>query len=186
MKRFGVVFAVIALLGIAAQQGYALVGVYTGAFGGVSSQKLKFDGGLTDPDKSFLYGLRLGLQALTFALEFNYARSGHDFSMAGAASAPAEGTRNDLSFIGGNLRIMFPITVFRPFLSVGYGYYTLDIHAIDKDMEDGLNVGLGLEVKLGKLAIIGEGKYNSVNMNLSEMDFGLRHFSLTAGLNYYF
>lgn len=186
MKRFCVVLAVLALAGLAAQQSYALVGFYAGAFGGVSSQKLKFDEGITDPDKTFLYGLRLGLQVLTFALEFNYYRSGHNIAPADFYSFQWEGMEDDLSFIGGNLRIMFPLAVVRPFLSVGYGYYTLDVRNIDKDTEDGFNVGLGLEVKLGKLAIIGEGKYNSVDMNLKELDFGLRHFTLTAGLNYYF
>jgi hypothetical protein len=186
MKRFLVVFATLALLGAAAQQSYALVGVYAGAFGGVSNQKLSFDSVKFDTNTTFLYGLRLGVQVMMFALELNYYRAGHNISMSDFYLFQWDGMKDDTSFIGGNLRFMFPIAVFRPFLSLGYGYYTVDIHNIDKDTEGGFNVGLGLEVKFGKLAIIGEGKYNNVNMNLSQWNFGFSHFTVTAGLNYYF
>jgi len=186
MKRCLVVMAVLALFGIAAQQSQAAVGFYLGGFGGVSTQKLKFDEGITDPDQTFLYGLRLGLEVLTFGFELNYYRAGHNIAMADFYSFQWDGMEDDLSFIGANLRIMFPLPVVRPFLSAGYGYYTMDIPTIDKDTESGFNVGLGLEVKLGKLGIIGEGKYHIVSLNLSDLDFGLRHFTLTAGLNYYF
>jgi hypothetical protein len=41
-------------------------------------------------------------------------------------------------------------------------------------------------VKLGKLAIIGEGKYNRVDVNLSDLNVSLGHFTFTAGVNVYF
>ncbi|MHB8053863.1 MAG: outer membrane beta-barrel protein [Candidatus Aminicenantales bacterium] len=186
MKRFLVIFVLLALLGTAAQQSYALVGVYAGAFGGISTQKLSFEDVRFDTDTTFLYGLRLGIQVVMFALELNYYRAGHNISMGDFYLFQWDGMADDTSFIGGNLRVMFPITIFRPFLSLGYGFYTVDLHDIDKDTEGGFNVGLGLEVKLGKLAIIGEGKYNNVNMNLNDLDFGFSHFTFTAGLNYYF
>lgn len=186
MKRCLVVLVALMLLGAAAGRSYALVGVYAGGFGGISSQKLSFDDVTFDSDTTFLYGLRLGVQAAMFALELNYYRAGHNIAMDDFLLFSWDGMENDTSFIGANLRVMFPFAVFRPFFALGYGYYTADVKNIDKDTEDGFNFGAGLEVKLGKLAIIGEGKYNLVNLNLDDLDVGLRHFTFTAGLNFYF
>ena len=186
MKRCCVVLIALLLLGAAAGRSYALVGIYAGGFGGVSSQKLSFSDVNFDTDTTFLYGLRLGAQVAMFALELNYYRAGHNVSMDDFFLFNWDGMENDTSFIGANLRAMFPLTIFRPFLALGYGYYTADIKNIDKDTEGGFNIGAGLEVKLGKLAIIGEAKYNRVTLSLADLDVGLRNFTFTAGLNFYF
>ncbi len=185
MKR-RLIIPVVASVLVFALPARALVGVYAGGFGGVSSQKLSFDDVNFDADTTCLYGVRAGLQAAVFALEFNYYRAGHNVAMQDFFLFNWDGLENDTSFIGGNLRIMFPVAVFRPFLALGYGYYTADVRNIDKDTEAGFNFGAGLEIKLGKLGLIGEGKYNLVNVNLDEMDFGLRHFTFTVGLHFYF
>ena len=37
-----------------------------------------------------------------------------------------------------------------------------------------------------QLAIIGEGKFNKVTLDLDQLSVGMSHFSVTAGLNFYF
>jgi hypothetical protein len=186
MKHCRVVAMALLLLGAAVGRSYALVGIYVGGFGGISSQKLSFSDVKFDTDTTFLYGLRLGAQVAMFALELNYYRAGHNIAMADFFLFNWDGMENDTSFLGANLRVMFPLAAVRPFLALGYGYYTADVKSIDKDTEGGFNIGAGLEVKLGKLAIIGEGKYNRVTLKLSDLDVGLRHFTFSVGLNYYF
>jgi hypothetical protein len=186
MKRSLILALAVVLLGASAVNGYSQAGIYLGGFGGVSAQKPSFDDVDFDTNTTFLYGFRAGVQILMFALEFNYYRAGHNVEMADFFLFNWDGMENDTSFIGGNLRMMFPLAAFRPFLSLGYGYYTADIRNIDKDTEGGFNFGAGLEVKLGKLAIIGEGKYNRVDVNLSDLNVSLGHFTFTAGVNVYF
>lgn len=186
MKRRLVIALTLILFGAAAGQTYALVGIYAGGFGGISTQKLSFEDVHFDTDTNFLYGFRFGLQAAMFALELNYYRAGHNVAMEDFFLFDWDGMEDDLSYIGGNVRMMFPALIFRPFLSLGYGFYTADIHNIDKDTEGGFNFGAGLEVKLGKVAIIGEGKFNKVTLDLDHLAVGLSHFTFTAGLNFYF
>jgi len=186
MKRYLIAAIAMVLMGVSAVNGYSQVGIYLGGFGGVSTQKPSFAEVDFDTNTTFLYGVRAGVQVLMFALEFNYYRAGHNVEMADFFLFNWDGLENDTSFIGGNLRMMFPLAALRPFLSLGYGYYTADIKNIDKDTEGGFNFGAGLEVKLGKLALIGEGKYNRVEVNLSDLNVSLGHFTFTAGLNVYF
>jgi hypothetical protein len=186
MKRWIVILALLALFGAAAEQSHAMIGFYAGAYGGVSSQKFSFSDVKFDRDTSFLYGLRLGLQVAMIAAEVTYYRAGHNVAMSDFYLFNWDGLEDDLSYIGANVRLMFPALIFRPFLSLGYGFYTADIQNIDKDTEGGANFGAGLEIKLGKLAIIGEGKFNKVTFSLDDLAVGLSHFTLTAGLNFYF
>ncbi len=186
MKRFVVLILALAFFSAAAAESYALVGLYAGGFGGLSTQKFSFQDVKFDTNTTFLYGLRFGFQAAMIALEVNYYRAGHNVEMENFFLFDWDGMEDDLSYIGANLRLMFPALIFRPFLCLGYGFYTADLHNIDKDTESGLSFGAGLEVKLGKLAIIGEGKFNKVTLDLDHLNVGMSHFSMTAGLNFYF
>lgn len=186
MKRLIVVALALVLIGAAAAQSYALVGLYAGGFGGISTQKFSFQDVSFDTNTTFLYGLRFGLQAAMIAVEVNYYRAGHNVEMEDFFLFNWDGMENDLSYIGANVRLMIPAPLLRPFLSFGYGFYTADIHNIDKDSEGGFNFGAGLEVKLGPVAVIGEGKFNKVTMDLENLSVGMSHFTFTAGLNVYF
>jgi len=186
MKRSLIIGLTLIFLGAAAVQSYAQIGLYAGGFGGISTHKLSFEDVEFDTDTTFLYGLRFGVQAAMFALELNYYRAGHNVQMEDFFLFDWDGMEDDLSYIGANLRLMFPALIFRPFLALGYGFYTADVQHIDKDTEGGVNFGAGLEVKLGKVAIIGEGRFNKVTFDLDHFAVGLSHFTFTAGLNFYF
>jgi opacity protein-like surface antigen len=74
-----------------------------------------------------------------------------------------------------------------PYLTGGYGYYTADIHSIDKKRDGGYNLGLGLELQLGKkFALLVEGKYNHVTIDIQEKNLGLGDFTLVGGFIFNF
>jgi hypothetical protein len=81
---------------------------------------------------------------------------------------------------------MFPLAIFRPYLAFGYGSYTTTIQGVDTARKGGLNFGGGLEVKFGKVAVIGEGKWQNATFDLKNFDIGVGDFTFSAGLNIYF
>jgi hypothetical protein len=171
---------------LAALPAFSQVGVYLGPFAGVSVQKPSFQDVRFDANTTFLYGLRAGVQLLMFACEFNYFKAGHNVEMADFLLFNWDGLENDYSFVGGNVRMMFPLAVFRPFLALGYGSYTTNIQDVDKARKGAWNFGGGLEVKLGKIAVIGEGKWQSATFDITNFHVGVGDFTFAAGLNIYF
>ncbi|MBN1939165.1 MAG: hypothetical protein JW843_06240, partial [Candidatus Aminicenantes bacterium] len=114
MKRLIVVALALVLIGAAAAQSYALVGLYAGGFGGISTQKFSFQDVSFDTNTTFLYGLRFGLQAAMIAVEVNYYRAGHNVEMEDFFLFNWDGMENDLSYIGANVRLMIPAPLLRP------------------------------------------------------------------------
>jgi opacity protein-like surface antigen len=187
MKRMlGFVLSVILLSGLAATS-YAQVGLYVGAYAGYSAQTPSFKDVKFDTDTTFLYGLRAGLKVLMLAVEIQYFTAMHNIEMSDFLLFNWNGKVNDYSFIGVGLRWIFSLAIFHPYLAAGYGYYTADIHNIDKDNEGGYNFGAGLEMTLGRhIALLVEGKYHHVTVNLSQFEVGLGNFTLSGGLDFYF
>jgi len=176
----------VVLILLAAGPAFSQVGVYLGPYAGVSAQKPSFDDVRFDTDTTFLYGLRAGVQVLMFAFEFNVFKAGHSVEMEDFLLFDWDGLENDYSFIGGNLRMMFPLVIFRPFFALGYGSYTADLKDIDIAHKGGWNFGGGLEVKLGKLAVIGEAKWQNAKFDLDDFKVGFGDFTFTAGFHLYF
>jgi hypothetical protein len=174
------------LLLTAAAPAFSQAGLFVGGFAGTSAQKPSFHDVHFDTNTTFLYGVRAGVQVLMFAFELNYFKAGHNVEMDHFLLFDWDGLENDYSFVGANLRLLFPLVVFRPFLALGYGSYTTDIRDIDVAHKGGWNFGGGLEVKLGKLAVIGEGKWHKATFDLDDYEIGVGDFTLSVGLNFYF
>ncbi|MBM3294165.1 MAG: hypothetical protein FJY82_06520 [Candidatus Aminicenantes bacterium] len=170
---------------LAAVPSFSQVGLYLGPYAGVSAQKPSFENVRFDRNTTFLYGLRAGVQVLMLALEFHYFKAGHAVEMEDFLLFNWDGLENDYSFFGGGLRLMFPLPVVRPFLALGHGSYTAELRGVDLDRRRGWNFGGGLEVKLGRLALIGEGKWQRATFVLDDFEIGLGDFTFTAGLNIY-
>jgi hypothetical protein len=170
---------------LAAGPVFSQVGVYLGPYAGVSAQKPSFEDVHFDTNTSFLYGLRAGVQVLMFAFEFNVFKAGHNVEMEDFLLFDWDGLENDYSFIGGNVRMMFPLAIFRPFFALGYGSYTADLQDIDLARKGGWNFGGGLEVKLGKLAVIGEAKWQNAEFDLDDFRVAFGDFTFTAGIHIY-
>jgi opacity protein-like surface antigen len=175
------------VLFLTASNAFSQVGIYIGGYAGYSAQKPSFEEAEFTTDTTFLYGLRGGIRFLMLALEVNYFSAMHNIEMNDFLLFNWNGKTSDYSYIGLNLRYIFSLAIFHPYLTGGYGYYTVDIHNIDKDSEGGYNFGAGLEVSLGKkISLLIEGKYHHVTVNIEAIDISLGNFTLCGGLNIHF
>ena len=180
------VLALILLAGTVSNA-FAQAGIYVGAYGGYSGQKPSFKDVTFDRNTTFLYGLRAGVRLLMFGAELSYFTADHNIEMEDYFLFNWKGKENDYSYVGLNLKWFFPLAIFQPYLTAGYGYYTADIRDIDKGREGGYNLGAGLEIMLGqRLSILAEGKYHHVKVDITDLELGLGNFTLTAGLNLHF
>jgi len=180
------VLALVFLTGLASNA-YPQAGIYFGAYGGTSAQTPSFEDVTFDTNTTFLYGLRAGIRFMMFGAELSYFTAGHNIEMQDYFLFNWDGLENDYSYIGLSFKMFFPVAILYPYITAGYGYYTADIHNIDKDNDGGYNLGAGLEIMLGrKFSILAEGKYHHVKVDISDFRLGLGNFTLTAGLNIYF
>jgi opacity protein-like surface antigen len=187
MKKWTVPALALVFLTMLTANAYSQVGIYFGGYGGVSAQKPSLEGVSFDTNTTFLYGLRGGVRFLMFAVELNYFMAGHNIEPKDYLLFNLSKLENDYSYIGLNLKYIFALAMLHPYLTAGYGYYTADIHNIDKANDGGWNAGVGLEIMLGnRFSILAEGKYHHVAIDIRELHIGLGNFTLTAGLNVYF
>jgi opacity protein-like surface antigen len=187
MKKIAIpVLALIFLAGLSSNA-YPQAGIYFGGYGGYSAQTPSFKDVQFDTNTTFLYGLRAGVRFMMFGAELSYFTAGHNIEMQDYLLFNWDGLENDYSYIGLNLKMFFPLAILYPYITAGYGYYTADIHSIDKANDGGYNLGAGLEIMLGrKFSLLAEGKYHHVAIDIRELHIGLGNFTLTAGLNIYF
>jgi len=186
MKRICAVVIFLVLF-LTAVNAFSQIGPYIGGFAGYSAQKPSFENVEFTTDTTFLYGFRGGIRFLMLALELNYFKAIHNIEMGDFLTFDWNGKIIDYSYIGLNLKYIFSLAIFHPFLTVGYGYYTADIENIDKDKEGGANFGAGLEISLGKrISISAEGKYHHVVVEIQNIRLGLGNFTICGGLNIHF
>jgi hypothetical protein len=165
----------------------AQAGLYFGGYLGYSAQTPKVTDVTFTTDTTLVSGLRAGIRFLMLALEVNYFSAMHNVAMSDFLLFNWDGRANDFSYIGLNLKYLMSIAFIHPYLTAGYGYYTVDIRDIDKDKEGGYNFGAGVEVQLGKrFGIVVEGKYHHVRVDIAKVDLTLGNFILTGGLNFHF
>ena len=183
-KTFAVVVISICLLGLASQAQAGIL--FLGIQGGVSNQKASFSGISFDKDATFLYGLKAGVNIMTLTLELNYFQAAHNINTSDLSADMWRNRAVDYSYLGANVRWNFPLLVVRPYITVGYGYYTADIKHIDKDSQGGINAGAGVEIMLGKkISIAAEGKYHHVKFHVLDNSLKVGDFTLTGGLNFH-
>jgi len=177
----------ILFLAFGAAAAEAQTGLYVGGYLGYSAQKPSFKNIEFTTNTTFVYGFRAGLRFLMLALEVNYFSAMHNLEVSDFLLLNWNGRTNDFSFIGINLKYLMSIAFIHPYLTAGYGYYTADISAIDKDKEGGYNAGAGVEVQLGKrIGLVVEGKFHHVRVDIAKIDLALGDFVVSGGLNFHF
>jgi opacity protein-like surface antigen len=187
MKKMAMAVLILSFSAGLASNAYSQAGIYFGGYGGYSAQTPSFNDVQFDTNTTFLYGLRAGVRFMMFGAELSYFTAGHNIEMQDYFLFNWDGLENDYSFIGLNLKMFFPLAILYPYITAGYGYYTANIHNIDKANDGGYNLGAGLEIMLGrKFSILAEGKYHHVKVDISDFRLELGNFTLTAGLNIYF
>jgi opacity protein-like surface antigen len=165
---------------------WAQAGIYLGVQGGVSNQSANFDGFDFNTDTSFVYGLRLGVRVMMLAAELSYIQAAHNLDPKGVFLPTWKDRTVDWSYVGLNAKLRFPVLMFAPYLTVGYGYYGVDIQDIQEEntRKGGFNFGAGVELSLGsKFALVAEGKYHYVKVDIENADFSASNFTLTGGFN---
>jgi opacity protein-like surface antigen len=186
MKRTAIGLLTAAILLAAAPAARAQVGIYLGFQGGVSSQKVNFEGVDFDRDTTFVYGLRAGVKVLMVAAELQFLQAAHNLN-TDSVLAPIkdwDARRVRWNYYGLNLRVLLPFPIVSPYLTGGYGYYGADVDAIGDDRSGGWNAGLGLEVRLGrKLALTAEGRYHRARFDIQNGDLKVGTFTLAGGMN---
>ena len=152
---------------------------------GLSIQKPSLEEVEFSTDTTYLYGVFAGIKFSSLALEFNYFQAAHDLELKELIDPWAD-REIDYNYVGLNLKIFLPIPLLNPYLTGGYGTYRAKIPGIDKDANDGFNIGAGVELKLGDhLALRGEGKYHRVELDIDERDLELGDFTIVVGITFY-
>jgi opacity protein-like surface antigen len=176
------VFCVILVSGATAKSGF-----FIGIQGGWSMQKPSLEEVKFDSDSSFLYGARIGVKFMIFAVEANYFQAAHNLVVRELVAFDWDGVEVDYNYLGVNARVYFPLILVHPYFTVGYGSYTAKLKDIGKDSNRGINLGLGVEVQLGdKFSLMAEGKYHIVKVEIDESDLELKNYTLSGGFNFYF
>jgi opacity protein-like surface antigen len=96
-----------------------------------------------------------------------------------------EGKTAGVTYWGINGKLFLPIPIVQPYVMGGYGTYSVNIDTIGKDSNRGYNLGIGVEVKLGKLGIFAEGRYHKVKVDI-EGELNMSNYTLTFGALYDF
>jgi opacity protein-like surface antigen len=187
MRKACLVPCVVVLLLALPRPSSAQAGIYMGLQGGLSLQKPSLENVDFGTDTTFVYGLKAGVKLMMFAVELQYFQAAHDMRLDELAVLDWDGRRVDYSHVGVSLKYLFSLVMVSPYLCLGYGYYTADIAAIDKDRDAGYNIGAGVEVKLGgKFGIAAEGRYHRVKLDIGGEGLRVGDFTLVAGLHFYF
>ncbi len=176
----------LAVIFLCVSNGYTQTGFFLGFQGGVSAQKPSLEDIEFNTDTTFLYGLRAGIKIWMIAAELNYFQAAHNMELRELITFEWQGRQVDYNYIGGNLKYFFPLAVFHPYISLGYGYYTVDLDEIDEDTDRGYNFGAGFEIHLGKrFSISAEGRYHRVKLNIDEQDLLIGDFTFIGGFSIY-
>jgi hypothetical protein len=165
----------------------AQTGIYIGPHLGISIPKFTLEGIELNTETTFLYGVRAGLRVAMVGLEVDYFQAAHNLDLEQIAPFGWNEREVDYNYLGLNLRWFFPLVFIHPYLTVGYGYYTTNISEIDKDTVRKLNAGVGVEIHIGKkFSLLAQGKYQNLDFDLDNLDFGFQDFTFSGGFNLYF
>lgn len=175
-------FSLLLVTGVSAKSGF-----FIGLQGGWSMQKPDLEEVNFDSHSSFLYGARVGVKLMMFAIEANYFQAAHNLVAKDLAAFRWDGVEVDYNYLGLNLRVYIPLIVVHPYFTVGYGSYSAKLKDIAKDTKRGINLGLGVEIQLGDtFSLMAEGKYHKVTLDIEESELGLKNYTLSGGFNLYF
>ena len=164
----------LAVAGLPAEAGF-----YIGARGGMSNQNVSSGDIHFDKNSAFLCGVQAGFKFLGVAVEGEYYRAGHDLLSPDSRSA----REMSYNYLGVNGKLGVSLVVLYPYLTVGYGIYSVDLHDLGKDSDRAFNIGAGAEVRLGKVGLFAELRYTDFSMEISNLEWDFGGVDFHAGFN---
>lgn len=163
----------------------AQAGFYIGVRGGRSSQDVKAGEIKFDQDSAFLYGGQVGFKFLSFAVEGQFYRADHNLSTSDSRFLkPSQGM--DYYYLGVNGKLGIPLVVVFPYITVGYGTYSVDLDDLGDDSKTAFNVGAGAEVNLGKIGLFAELRYTDFSLDIESEEWDFGGLDIHAGINIHF
>jgi opacity protein-like surface antigen len=180
-------FALIAFCCVLATGASAKNGFFIGLQGGWSMQKPNLEEVNFESDSTFMYGARIGVKFMVFAVEANFFQSAHNIVVKDLLGFEWDGVAVDYNYLGINARVYIPLVIVHPYFTAGYGSYSANLKDIGKDSDRGINVGLGVELNIGDtFSLMAEGKYHKVTVDIEETELELKNYTLSGGFNIYF
>lgn len=173
--------ALAVLLALASSPSWAQF--YVGLRGGLSNQNVKAGDIEFDRDSAFLYGGQIGFKLLSFAVQGEFYRADHNLLSGGDTMDNPE---LDYYYLGVNGKLGIPLVVIYPYITGGYGRYSVKLTDIARTSKGGFNIGAGAELTLGRVGIFAELRYNDFKMDLDNQSWDFGGLDLHAGLNIYF
>ena len=157
---------------------------YLGVWGGLSNQNAKAGELKFEKDSAVLYGAQVGIKFLGLAVEGQFYRADHNLL---AEDFPQDVEQEmDYYYLGVNGKLGISLAVVYPYLTVGYGTYSVDLKGLGKKSDGAFNVGVGAEITLGKLGIFGELKYTNFAVEVDNLDWDFGCLDFHLGLNIHF
>src|SRR4030043_821605 len=126
---------------------------YLGIRGGLSNQNAKAGELKFDRNSAFLYGAQAGIKFLGLAVEGQFYRADHNLL---AETFPADVEQEmDYYYLGVSGKLGISLATVSPYVTVGYGTYSVDLKGLGKETAGAFNVGARAGVALGEGGIFG-------------------------------
>jgi hypothetical protein len=157
---------------------------YLGVRGGLSNQNAKSSELEFDRNSAVLYGAQAGIKFLGLSVEGQFYRADHNF----LAETLPENVEQDMDYyyLGVNGKLGISLVIVYPYVTVGYGTYSVDLKGLGKKSDAAFNVGAGAEVTLGKVGIFGELRYTDFSVEIENLKWDFGGLDLHFGLNIHF
>ena len=157
---------------------------YLGVRGGLSNQNAKAGELKFDRNSTFLYGAQAGIKFLGLAVEGQFYRADHNLL---AETFPADVEQEmDYYYLGVSGKLGISLAIIYPYVTVGYGTYSVDLKGLGKKSDGAFNVGAGAELTLGKVGIFGELRYTDFSVEIESLEWDFGGLDLHFGLNIHF
>jgi len=157
---------------------------YLGVRGGLSNQNAKSGELEFDRNSAVLYGAQAGIKFLGLAVEGQFYRADHNFL---AETLPEDVEQDmDYYYLGVNGKLGISLAIIYPYVTVGYGNYSVDLKNLGKKSDTAFNVGAGAELTLGKVGIFGELRYTDFSVEVESLKWDFGGLDLHFGLNIHF
>jgi len=184
MKKYLVRLTICGVFLVAAASVPADAQFYLGVRGGLSNQNAKAGELKFDRNSTFLYGAQAGIKFLGLGVEGQFYRADHNLL---AETLPVDVEQEmDYYYLGVSGKLGISLAIVYPYITVGYGVYSVDLKDLGKESAGAFNVGAGAELTLGKIGIFGELRYTDFSVDVDNLNWDFGGLDLHFGLNIHF